>query len=124
MGILTSQQLVDVETSGTYKALLRMNVLNQAAYWKGINGVGLADAAAAEAWFKSRSLAERILDAPGSTVDPQYWASKSMQFLKNLNLTGVTGASDMAAILTAITEHYEFIAVQTYEQERKKLIAF
>lgn len=122
MATPTSQQLVDIESNSTYKALLRMNVLNQAAYWRGINGVGLADATAAEAWYKSRSLAETILAAPHFSIDQIYWSGKSMAILKNLNLANIDDTSTIDEVLAAITPHYEFIAVSVYELERKKIL--
>lgn len=121
MATPTAQQLVNIESDPTYKSLLRMNVLNQAAYWKGQNGVS-ADAAAAEAWFRSRSLAENLLAVPQNSIDQGYWSSRSMGTVKNLDLTGIDGDSTMEQILEAIIPHYEFIAVQTYELERKKVL--
>lgn len=122
MATPTAQQLVDIESNSTYKSLLRMNVLNQAAYWKGIDGVGLANAAAAEAWYKSRSLAEQILDSPQVSIDQSKWSSKSMRIMKDLNLAGIDSNSTIEQILAAIIPHYEYIAVNTYEQERKKIL--
>lgn len=99
-----------------------MNVLSQAAYWKGINGVDLADPAAAEAWYRGRSLAENLLAVPQNSIDQSYWSSRSMAVVKNLDLSGIDANSDMTAILAALTPHYEYIAVQVFEAERKKVL--
>lgn len=122
MATPTATQLVMIEGDETYKSLLRMNVLNQAAYWKGQNGVGLITPDDAEAFYRGRSLAESLLASPQVSVDKPYWSSRSMATLKNLDLAGIDANSDMTAILAALTPHYEYIAVQTYELERKKIL--
>lgn len=104
MATMTQQQRINVEKNENFKENVRMAILSRAQYFNGLNGVGLADAAAAKYWFQNRSLAERFLAAP-EVIDKARNAGKAIGFLQTENIAGIDENSTPEEIVDAISQN-------------------
>lgn len=103
MAQMTQQQRIDVEKNENFRDNVRMAILARAQYFNGLNGVGLADAAAAKYWFQNRSLAERFLAAP-EVIDRSRNAGKAIGFLQTEDIAGIDQNSTPEEVVAAITQ--------------------
>ena len=117
MATLTQGQLAAIEKDMTYQDYLRIAVMAQAGFWK------QSPPQPTEEWFRKRQTAEKFLDQPAESFDRRYWASRSLQDIKNYDINGIGENSTAKEVAEAISDaQWEQLANYTFSEEAKRVL--